>query len=175
MATHLILGGARSGKSAYAEALAAAQAQAVTYLATANIQDEEMRQRITHHQQRRPAHWHTLELAQGDLAVELNRLSSQQACVILDCLTLWLMTGFEAYPALPEQAITAFLEAVERFEGALLIVSNEISMGVVPMGALSRDYVDTLGRLHQRIAAKAERVTLMVAGIALAIKSPPTA
>jgi adenosylcobinamide kinase/adenosylcobinamide-phosphate guanylyltransferase len=172
VATHLILGGARSGKSAYAETLAALQRRDVIYIATADIQDEEMRQRISHHQQRRPAHWHTLELAQGDLAVELHRLSSKNACVILDCLTLWLMAGFEAYPALPEQAITAFLEAVEHFEGELLIVSNEISMGVVPMGALSRDYVDTLGRLHQRIAAKAERVTLMVAGIALPVKSP---
>lgn len=168
MSIHLILGGARSGKSAYAETLAAAQAKPVVYIATAQADDAEMQRRIQHHQAQRPANWQTVEV-KTHLA---EALSSQTAdhCVIIDCLTLWLMSCFADYPQVNSQAIESFTHALNQFEGDVLLVSNEISMGVVPMGVLSRDYVDTLGRCHQQMAAQADRVTLMVAGIPLSVK-----
>lgn len=168
MAVHFILGGARSGKSGYAEQLAAATPDPVCYIATAQIHDAEMQTRIAHHQAQRPHHWQTLEI-DTDLATALTR-QPKGAKVIIDCLTLWLMQCFSQYPAINYMPVDEFLAALKSFEGELWIVSNEISMGVVPMGALSRDYVDTLGRLHQQIAALADQVTLMVAGIPLKVK-----
>lgn len=168
MTIHLILGGARSGKSGYAEQLAAATPEPVCYIATAQIYDAEMQARIAHHQAQRPHHWQTLEV-DTDLASALGR-QPKGAKVIIDCLTLWLMQCFAQYPAINNRPVEAFLAALKSFDGELWIVSNEISMGVVPMGALSRDYVDSLGRLHQQIAAQADRVTLMVAGIPMQVK-----
>ena len=168
MSIHFILGGARSGKSAYAEQLAKIQTQPVTYIATARADDLEMQARIQHHQAQRPENWATLEVSEN-LGLVLNKLKAD-ACVIVDCLTLWMMNCFAQHPKLNTQAIDAFVEALNSFEGDLILVSNEISMGVVPMGALSRDYVDALGRLHQQIAARADRVTLMVAGLPMTVK-----
>ena len=172
MAIQLILGGARSGKSAYAEKLAeqfaAVQAAPVCYIATAQVQDVEMQQRIAHHQASRPAGWQTCEV-QTDLAGALFQ-QPQDGVVIIDCLTLWLMSCFSQYPTINQAAIDEFMAALSVFKGELYMVSNEISMGVVPMGAISRDYVDGLGRMHQQIAAMADRVTLMVAGIPMKVK-----
>lgn len=168
MAIHLILGGARSGKSGYAEKLAAAQNKSVVYLATARADDDEMQTRIRHHQAQRPVDWQTIEVGEN-LAQALADLNSDQ-CVIIDCLTLWLMACFAEHPVINQTEIDLFLQQLANTPADLLIVSNEISMGVVPMGAISRDYVDSLGRLHQQIAAMAERVTLMVAGIPLNVK-----
>ena len=168
MSVFFILGGARSGKSGHAEQLAAQTPEPVCYIATAQIHDAEMQARIAHHQSHRPHHWHTLEI-NTDLSAALTR-QPRGAKVIIDCLTLWLMQCFSQYPPFNYTPVEDFLAALQTFEGDLWIVSNEISMGVVPMGALSRDYVDTLGRLHQQIAAQAEQVTLMVAGIPLKVK-----
>ena len=168
MAIHFILGGARSGKSGYAEQLAALTPDPVCYIATAQIRDAEMQTRIAHHQAQRPYHWQTLEI-DTDLAAALTS-QPKGAKVIIDCLTLWLMQCFSQYPPINLTPVDEFLATLKSFEGELWIVSNEISMGVVPMGALSRDYVDTLGRLHQQIAALADQVTLMVAGIPLKVK-----
>lgn len=168
MSIHFILGGARSGKSGYAEQLAKKQSKPVVYIATAQAHDVEMQSRIKHHQAQRPSDWTTLEVAQ-DLATCLNGVEADQ-CVIIDCLTLWVMSCFADHPQVNYQAIEAFVEAIDQFDGDLLLVSNEISMGVVPMGVLSRDYVDSLGRLHQQVATRADKVTLMVAGLPMTVK-----
>jgi adenosylcobinamide kinase/adenosylcobinamide-phosphate guanylyltransferase len=167
-----ILGGARSGKSAYAERLAAASALPVTYVATARICDEEFAQRVALHRERRPGHWALVE-APVDLAGALRTLARDGHCVLIDCLTLWLanllfpLEGAELDPAPFFDALEA---ALSRSTGKVIVVSNEIGLGVVPMGSVTRRYMDELGRLNQRVAAMSTRATLMVAGLPLALK-----
>jgi adenosylcobinamide kinase / adenosylcobinamide-phosphate guanylyltransferase len=172
-----VLGGARSGKSAHAERLAAASALPVTYIATACGVDAEFAARIVHHRARRPAHWRLVE-ADADLALALRESDEEGRCVLIDCLTLWLATlvspiGEEA-EALSDAAtaahVDAFLTALGGARGKIVVVSNEIGLGVVPLGAVTRRYVDELGRLNQRVAAIAREVTLMVAGVPVAVK-----
>lgn len=168
-AVHLILGGARSGKSGYAEQLAAESGLDVCYVATAKPLDAEMAERITKHQNDRPSHWHTIE-EPVKLDQVLAQYSQPKQVVLIDCLTLWLMNVHDADIPL-EDAVERLLLALKNAKGPVLLVSNEISMGVVPMGELSRNYVDNLGRLHQQIAKIANQVTLMVAGIPMAVKA----
>jgi len=170
-----IVGGARSGKSAYAEHLARESGLPVTYIATASIADDEFAERVSHHRERRPAHWALVE-APLDLAAALDNAAGPGRCVLIDCLTLWLANllcppGSEA--PLPDWSarLDAFAAACERAQGTVLVVSNEIGMGVVPLGAATRLYVDELGRLNQRIAALADRATLVAAGLPLVLKS----
>jgi adenosylcobinamide kinase/adenosylcobinamide-phosphate guanylyltransferase len=170
-----VLGGARSGKSAYAERLAASSARPVTYIATARVADDEFAERVAHHRARRPGHWQVVE-AGDDLEQALRRADGADRCVLVDCLTLWL-AGLLCPPdgaALPAGACGARIDALEAALGAargqVIVVSNEIGLGVVPMGELTRRYVDELGRLNQRVAALATRVTLMVAGLPLTVK-----
>ena len=162
---HLILGGARSGKSRHAQQLACASDRPVTFIATAQPEDEEMVERIRHHRQERPAHWQTLEVP-IELTVALESIPADHF-VIIDCLTLWLLNCMEAQRL---EAVDAFVEKLPHLPHAMALVSNEIGMGVVPATALSRRFVDELGRLHQRIAAHVSQVTLMVAGLPLHIK-----
>ncbi|HKU00081.1 MAG TPA: bifunctional adenosylcobinamide kinase/adenosylcobinamide-phosphate guanylyltransferase [Paraburkholderia sp.] len=182
-----IVGGARSGKSAYAERLAAESGLPVTYIATAATPqgahaDAEFAARIAHHRARRPAHW-TVVVAPLDLAGALDAAATPGQCVLIDCLTLWLANllcppGSQA--PLPDwrARLDAFAAACERIKHVrpadctVLVVSNEIGMGVVPMGAATRLYVDELGRLNQRIAALADRATLVAAGLPLVLKAP---
>ncbi|WP_321879204.1 bifunctional adenosylcobinamide kinase/adenosylcobinamide-phosphate guanylyltransferase [Paraburkholderia bannensis] len=176
-----IVGGARSGKSAYAERLAAESGLPVTYIATAAVPegahaDAEFQARIGHHRARRPAHWGLVE-ASLDLAGALDAAAAAGHCVLIDCLTLWLATLLcppDSESPRPDwrERIDAFAAACERARGTVLIVSNEIGMGVVPMGAATRLYVDELGRLNQRIAALADRATLVAAGLPLVLKAP---
>lgn len=170
-----IVGGARSGKSAHAERLARESGLPVTYIATARVADDEFAARVAHHRARRPAHWAEM-LEPLDLAGALDRAAAPGRCVLIDCLTLWLANllcppGSEA--PLPDWSarLDAFAAACERAQGTVLVVSNEIGMGVVPLGAATRLYVDELGRLNQRIAALADRATLVAAGLPLALKS----
>jgi adenosylcobinamide kinase/adenosylcobinamide-phosphate guanylyltransferase len=180
-----IVGGARSGKSAYAEHLATESGLPVTYIATAGTPegahaDAEFAARIAHHRARRPAHW-GLVVAPLDLAGALDRAATPGQCVLIDCLTLWLANLLcppESEAPLPDWGarLDAFAAACERAKQAdctVLVVSNEIGMGVVPMGAATRLYVDELGRLNQRIAALANRATLVAAGLPLVLKAPP--
>lgn len=182
-----VLGGARSGKSRHAEALAAASARPVTYIATAReAGDAEFAARIAHHRARRPAHWRVVE-ADVELARAIADADDGNACLLVDCLPLWLVnlispSGLEqdaAAPADPTARIdcTACLDALEaalaRARGPVIVVSNEIGMGVVPLGAMTRRYVDELGRLNQRVAALAREVTLMVAGLPMIVKGDP--
>jgi len=165
---HLILGGARSGKSAYGERLAKDSETPVVYVATAQAFDDEMRERIKQHQSDRPSHWQSIEVL-CDLPQALLESSHSGNVVLVDCLTLWLMNLMYQQKDI-HQSVTDLLHALTQVKGRVIMVSNEISMGVVPMGKESRLYVDELGRLHQRIAQAAQQVTLMVAGIPMVVK-----
>jgi adenosylcobinamide kinase/adenosylcobinamide-phosphate guanylyltransferase len=166
----LILGGARSGKSALAERMAEASGAEVVYVATAQARDAEMAARIAHHRARRPSHWSSVEepLALADV---LRAQARPERCVLVDCLTLWLsnLLGHDD-AALFARERAALLDALPALPGTVLLVSNEVGSGVVPMGELSRRFVDEAGRLHQALAAVCERVLFVAAGLPLALK-----
>lgn len=170
-----VTGGARSGKSAYAEGLAAESGMAVTYVATARpSRDVEFSARIALHRARRPDGWDLIEEC-VDLAGALRNTAAPDRCVLIDCLTLWLANLLfpveePAGSADASERIDAFVNACEKAPGRIIVVSNEIGMGVVPLGADTRNYVDELGRLNQRIAALAGAATLMAAGLPLHLK-----
>jgi adenosylcobinamide kinase/adenosylcobinamide-phosphate guanylyltransferase len=181
MPLHLILGGARSGKSRHAETLALAARQPVTYIATARAGDDEMAARIAHHRSHRPADWTTIE-APVQLAQALREACGADRVVIIDCLTLWMTnllfdehvaqadTGVITPPPRFTAERAALLEALPALPGTVLCVSNEIGFGVVPLGAMTRFFADEMGRLNQAVAALAQRVTLTVAGLPLELK-----
>ncbi len=171
-----ILGGARSGKSAFAERIAAESGLPVTYVATARIDenDSEFAARVALHRERRPAHWALVE-APLDLGRALRELDREGHVVLIDCLTLWLANLlFPADGTTPDgpplQAFSAFDAVLSNVKGKVIVVSNEIGLGVVPMGSVTRLYVDELGRLNQRVAAASAHVTMMVAGLPLMLK-----
>lgn len=166
----LILGGMRSGKSRLAEQHANESGLPVTYLATATVQDEEMRARIAHHQSRRPGHWQLVE-EPVSLAIALQRHACSGHCVLVDCLTLWLTNLLCAKDeARMNHEISAFLEALPELPGHIILVSNETGMGIVPLGDLTRRYCDEAGRMHQAVAQCCEKVILTVAGLPLHLK-----
>lgn len=181
MPVELILGGARSGKSRCAEQRALDSGLAVTLIATAAPGDVEMRARIDTHRARRPNGWRTVEVSH-DLAAAVAREARDDACVIVDCLTLWLSNllsagnspgpdvGVIEAPAGFEAALAGFLEILPSLPGKVILISNEIGFGVVPLGALTRFFADEMGRLNQNVASRVARVTLMVAGLALELK-----
>jgi adenosylcobinamide kinase/adenosylcobinamide-phosphate guanylyltransferase len=163
----LVLGGARSGKSRYAESLVTACPPPWLYVATAEPRDDEMRARIAEHRARRGADWRAIE-APRDLAGALDRNSAGGA-VLVDCLTLWLSNLMLADGDI--EAESARLEtALSGVAGPLVLVSNEVGSSIVPDNALARRFRDAQGRLNQRIAARADRVVLMVAGLPLVVK-----
>lgn len=169
----LILGGARSGKSALAEHLAAACGDNVVYVATARrgeTDDAEMADRIAHHRARRPSAWGCIEEPLA-LAATLAAHAGPDRCLLVDCLTLWLGNLLlEADERRFEQERAALLDVLPSLPGGVVLVSNEVGMGVVPMGALSRRFVDEAGRLHQQLATRCERVVFVAAGLPLALK-----
>lgn len=181
----LIIGGARSGKSALAERRAVESGLAVTYIATSQVGDEEMARRVAHHRARRPAHWGLAEEPLR-LAAALEKYAAPDACLLVDCLTLWLSNLFFAGKAEAQVAareaidcpllsgeIEALLDALGRLPGHIILVSNEIGWGVVPENRLARIFADEQGRLNQRVAAACGRVTLVAAGLPLSLKEPP--
>ena len=170
MPRHLVTGGARSGKSAFAEALARASGLQTSYIATAAPGDAEMRERIARHRARRPAAWRTVECG-SDLAGALAREARAERCVIVDCLTLWL-AGLIDDDRLSrvETGRKELLVALAAAAGTVLVVTNELGSGVVPAGRLSREFVDEHGFTNQRVAALCEDVTLMVSGCALPLR-----
>ena len=162
-----VLGGARSGKSRYAESLFAALPPPCVYLATAQPGDDEMAARIAAHRARRGAGWRTIEAPEnlrGALAACGN------APALLDCLTLWLSNLL-----LGEADIEAEIKGLEAALAAaaapVVVVANEVGCGIVPEFPLGRKFRDLQGALNQRIAARADRVVLMVAGVPLVIKA----
>ena len=166
----LILGGARSGKSRFAERLAADSGLAVTYIATSQPLDGEMTELIAHHRERRPAHW-TLVEEPLQLARVLREQAAANRCLLVDCLTLWLtnLLMLDDAARLAEER-NALLECLDGLPGRILLVSNETGLGVVPLGELTRRYVDEAGWLHQAVAERAQRVTFMVAGLPMTLK-----
>ncbi len=166
----LILGGMRSGKSRLAEQHAQASGLPVTYLATATVDDDEMRARIAHHQAQRPGHWQLAEEPLA-LAAALQRHAAAEHCVLVDCLTLWLTNLLCTQDeARLRQEVSALLEVLPELPGQIILVSNETGMGVVPLGELTRRYCDEAGRLHQAVAQCCEKVILTVAGLPLNLK-----
>lgn len=183
----LLIGGARSGKSALAERRAlewqhAAASRRVVYVATAYAGDDEMRVRIAHHQTRRPPDWALAEVG-APLADTLREQAHQDVFLLVDCLTLWL-TGLLYSGAAAAQADAgepincpllasqrhALLTTLPELPGEVALVSNEVGWGIVPLGASTRLFVDEQGRLNQAIAALADRVTFVTAGLPLRIK-----
>lgn len=166
----LILGGARSGKSALAERLAAASGHEVVYVATAQAHDEEMAARIAHHRAQRPSHWLSVEEPLA-LAATLQAHARPGRCVLVDCLTLWVSNLLGSPDADSfERERDALLKLMPSLKGQVLLVSNEVGLGVVPMGELTRRFVDEAGRLHQALAAQCERVVFVAAGLPLPLK-----
>ncbi|MBN0977976.1 bifunctional adenosylcobinamide kinase/adenosylcobinamide-phosphate guanylyltransferase [Pseudomonas hygromyciniae] len=166
----LILGGARSGKSRLAEKLASDSAMSVTYIATSQPQDGEMNARVALHRQRRPSHWGLIE-EPLELARVLREHAAPGQCLLVDCLTLWLtnllmLDDPQRLGVEREQ----LLDCLASLPGEIIFVSNETGLGVVPLGELTRRYVDEAGWLHQALAERCQRVVLTVAGLPLTLK-----
>lgn len=170
----LVLGGARSGKSRYAEQQALASGRRPVYLATATADDAEMRDRIAMHQQQRAAGWNTVE-EPVRLAETLQAVATADSCIVVDCLTLWLTNILFDREGNVQQHIfanesEALLRVLPELPGTVIMVSNEVGQGVVPASAMARRFVDETGRLHQRLARVCDRVVFMTAGLAQALK-----
>ena len=171
----LVLGGARSGKSACAERLAL-QGERTLFVATAEALDEDMRRRISEHRARRPAAWDTLEEPLDPVAAIPPALSGQDT-LLLDCLTVWvsnLLLKLDDAGRAEAEIISragALLDLYDRTDARWIVVSNEVGLGVVPATELGRNYRDILGRVNRMFAARADQAYLMVAGLALELKS----
>ena len=164
----LVLGGARSGKSAYAERLVAESRLAATYISTAEMGDEEMRKRIEDHRARRGREWRTVE-APLNLEDALSAEAGEGRAVLVDCLTLWASNLMLAGADVDARGQT-LAQVAQKVGGLRVFVSNEVGLGIVPDNALGRHFQDAQGRLNQIIAAVADRVVFMVAGLPLALK-----
>jgi adenosylcobinamide kinase/adenosylcobinamide-phosphate guanylyltransferase len=182
----LLLGGARSGKSSFAERLATQSGRSVAYIATAQASDADMLQRIQLHQSTRPAHWQTIE-EPLQLANAVQRAASVADVLLLDCMTTWLgnwllaqgehdleassLRSAHLYARVQAEA-HSFLASIAALPSTktLLVVSNEVGLGIVPAYPLGRVYRDLLGLLNQRLAAAAQRVYLLVAGLPVDLK-----
>ena len=164
----LVLGGARSGKSAYAERLLAAHGGAQLYIATAEARDDEMAARIADHQARRGAGWTTLE-APLDLVEALQTHCRPERAVLVDCLTLWLSNLMAAARDIASETAT-LAAALPTLQGRTVFVANEVGLGIVPENALARRFRDEAGRLNQAIAQAADRVVFIAAGLPLTLK-----
>ena len=165
----LVLGGARSGKSRYAESLVTALPAPWIYVATAEARDAEMTERIAAHQARRGAGWRTLETPR-DVVGALTAHGTTP--LLVDCLTLWLANALLA-GADVDAEIERLEAALEQASAPLVLVANEVGFGIVPDNPLGRRFRDLQGLLNQRIAARADRVVLVVAGLPLTIKGSP--
>lgn len=164
----LVLGGARSGKSRYAERLVQDSGCEPVYVATAEALDDEMTRRIAEHRARRGPKWRTIE-EPLDLLGALQRECAGGRAVLVDCLTLWL-TNLMVKERTVEVDTARLARALPALPGALVLVSNEVGQGVVPTDAMARAFIDHAGRLHQSIAEHADAVVFMTAGIAQRLK-----
>jgi adenosylcobinamide kinase/adenosylcobinamide-phosphate guanylyltransferase len=178
----LILGGARSGKSLLAEKRAAESGLRVIYIATAEARDGEMNRRIAHHRSRRPTEWGCAEETLH-LAAKLRELATPDTCLLVDCLTLWLsnllFAGKAAVQAeagemvncpLFTQEVQSLIDLLPSLPGRVILVSNEVGWGIVPMHPVSRLFADEQGRLNQAVAAVCDHATLVAAGLPLSLK-----
>jgi adenosylcobinamide kinase/adenosylcobinamide-phosphate guanylyltransferase len=168
----LVLGGQRSGKSRYAEELVLASGRVPVYVATAAAGDAEMAERIGQHRIRRGAQWRTVE-EPLDLADTLKREAGEGYHVLVDCLTLWVTNLMMAERDI-EKETALLLDALAEVAGPTVMVSGEVGLGVIPADRLSRRFADALGRVNQRVAAVADRVVLVAAGLPLVLKAEQT-
>lgn len=164
----LVLGGARSGKSAYAESLFAGPG--AVYVATAEAIDDEMRERIARHRARRGDRWATVE-APLDLGDAVRAHARPASGVLVDCLTVWLGNLMHAGRDI-DREVRSLLESLTGLEAPVVLVANEVGLGVVPDNPMARAFRDHAGKLNQTLAARADRVVLVTAGLPLALKSP---
>jgi len=164
----LVLGGARSGKSRFSEAMLCESGLDVHYIATAEALDGEMNARIAHHRASRPAEWTTHE-EPLDLSGKLAEIARPGRAILVDCLTLWLTNLMMAERDI-EAAFDALATVCPTLEGRVVFVSNEVGLGIVPEHRMARDFRDDAGRLHQRIAALADEVYFIAAGLPLKMK-----
>jgi len=166
----LVLGGARSGKSRLAEKLASESGLDVIYIATSQPLDGEMNQRVALHRARRPDTWGLVE-EPLELARVLKETAGQGRCLLVDCLTLWLTNLLMLDdPQRLAQEREALLDCLAQLPGEIIFVSNETGLGVVPLGELTRRYVDEAGWLHQALAERCQRVVFTVAGLPMTLK-----
>lgn len=166
----LILGGARSGKSRLAEQKAKDSGLSVTYVATAQAYDDEMRERILHHQADRPTDWGLVEepLYLADRLVQIDQANQ---LILVDCMTLWMSNLLlNEQKDFQSQQCQKLLEVLPTLKSEIILVSNETGLGVVPMGQLSRKFVDESGRLHQQLGQIADHVVFCVAGFPIVLK-----
>ena len=165
----LVLGGARSGKSAFAESLAREQGRGI-YIATAERVDEEMARRVAAHRARRGEGWRTVE-APLALADAIRRESAPRTCLLVDCLSVWL-GNLVHHECCVDAECEALLESLRAATGPVVLVANEVGLGIVPDNAMARDFRDHAGRLNQSVAALAQRVYFVAAGLPLTLKGP---
>lgn len=179
MKSTLIIGGARSGKSTYAQELALKTGGAVLFVATAEAGDEDMRKRIEMHRKLRPPDWVTLE-ATTHIGNQIIKNIGKAQTVIIDCITLLINNIFMQYDDktdadLAEKEVVAeikeLLDCIDRSDARFIIVTNEVGLGLVPADRVSRLYRDVLGRANQMLAEHADEVYLLVAGIPLKVKN----
>lgn len=168
-----VLGGARSGKSRYAQARAEAMGLRPIFIATAQAFDGEMTDRIAQHRAERGANWQTIE-APIDLADAITAHAAPDAILLVDCLTLWTSNLMLAEHDIAA-ATTQVIEAIQGGRGPIILVSNEVGLGIVPDNALARRFRDAAGTVNQQIAAMVDEVQFLVAGLPLAVKIPPLA
>ncbi|WP_420348504.1 bifunctional adenosylcobinamide kinase/adenosylcobinamide-phosphate guanylyltransferase [Pelagibius sp.] len=166
----LVLGGARSGKSRYAENLVESRPGPWVYLATATAGDAEMAARIAEHQRRRGGNWQTRE-APLDLVAALRAAAKPESTVLVDCLTLWLSNILLADLDVHDEC-EKLVAALAELDGPVVFVSNEVGLGIVPENALARRFRDAAGRLNQAMAAAAQSVVFVAAGLPLVMKAP---
>lgn len=166
----LVLGGARSGKSAYAQGRAIESGLQVIYVATATAGDAEMQARIARHQADRPSAWQLIEEPLS-LAGVLRANAATDTCLLVDCLTLWLSNLLTSQNgALFRKETNQLMDILPQLPGRLILVSNETGLGIIPMGELSRRYCDEAGLLHQGLAQLCDHVTFLVAGLPQKLK-----
>ncbi|MFJ5296926.1 bifunctional adenosylcobinamide kinase/adenosylcobinamide-phosphate guanylyltransferase [Pseudomonas sp. NPDC088368] len=169
----LILGGARSGKSRLAEKLASDSGLDVVYIATSQPLDGEMNQRVASHRARRPDTWGLVE-EPLELARVLKENAGEGTCLLVDCLTLWLTNLLMLDdPQRLAKERDVLLDCLAQLPGDIIFVSNETGLGVVPLGELTRRYVDEAGWLHQALAERCQRVVFTVAGLPMTLKGTP--
>ncbi|MEE9314051.1 MAG: bifunctional adenosylcobinamide kinase/adenosylcobinamide-phosphate guanylyltransferase [Rhizobiaceae bacterium] len=166
----LILGGARSGKSGFAEAVADASGRRKIYLATSEIRDDEMAERISHHRARRGPEWELVE-EPIEIAGIIKQRAGSATCILVDCLTLWLTNLMMAERDIDAES-AALVDVLAQLpqDCSVLLVSNEVGQGIVPMEKMARDFRDHAGRLHQDIAATVPNVWFITAGLPQKLK-----
>jgi len=170
LAVTLVLGGARSGKSSYAEGLVLASGHEAVYLATSEALDAEMADRIALHRSARDRRWTTLE-EPLELSATLTAQARSDRPILVDCLTLWLSNLLHAERDI-EAETARLVTTLRATAGTIVLVSNEVGLGIVPDNALARTFRDHAGRLHQAVAAVADQVVFVAAGLPLILKSP---